>query len=101
MHGDALVPDVFQNAIVGCRCPADIVFRLQSIDGDDYVQSRQTCPGRTHRSEGAGNDLHMDSTSHEEGNQQLKLAVPDQRVTPDDGQVQRLQSIDNFKNAVH
>jgi hypothetical protein len=85
MDRDALVPDVIKNAIVGCWGPPDIVFRLQPIDGYDYVQTRQTRPGWTHRSEGAGNELHVDSARQEQRNQQLQFAIPDQRVTPDDG----------------
>jgi hypothetical protein len=74
---------------------------LQAIDGYDYVQARQIRPGRTHPSEGTGNDLHVDSARQEQGNEQLKFAIADQRVTPDDGQMQWLQSIDNFEYSVY
>ena len=77
MDRDTLVTDILKDAIVGCRCPPDIVFGLQAIDGYDYVQARQIRPGRTHPSEGTGNDLHMDSARQEQGNEQLKFAIPD------------------------
>jgi hypothetical protein len=43
----------------------------------------------------------MDSARQEQGNEQLKFAIPDQRVTPDDGQMQWFQSIDNFEYSVY
>jgi len=77
------------------------VFRLQAINGYDYVQTLQTCPGRAHRSEGAGNNLHVDSASQEQGNQQFQLAIPNQRVASDNRKVQRLQPVNDFKNSVN
>src|SRR5712664_3263196 len=101
MDCDPLIHDVLKNAIIGCRRSPEIVFRLQPIDGYDYVQTRLTRPSRTHGSEGAGNNLHMDSARQEQGNQQLQFAIPYQRIATDDGQVQRLQPIDDFKDSVY
>jgi hypothetical protein len=101
VNGDPLPHDVSQNTVIRCRCPPEIVFRLQPVDGHDYVQSLQAGPGRTHCSESAGYDLHVDSARQQGGNQQLQFAIADQRVASDDRQVQRLQPINDLKNPFH
>src|SRR6266404_102891 len=77
MDRDPLPNDVLKNAIVGCRRSPHIVLRLQPINGHNYVQMREPRPSRTHRSEGAGNNLHVDSARQQQGNQQLEFAITD------------------------
>ena len=101
MDGDALPGDVFQNAVVGSRGSADVMLRLQAVHGDGNMQVVETRPGGAHGPEGAGYQLNVNSALNQERNQQFEFPKANQRIATDDGQVQRLQAVDDFQNAVH
>ena len=101
MNRHLLPDDISQDALVGGRRSPNVVFRLQSIDGYDYVQTLKTCPACSHGAEGAGYNLHVDSTAEQEGNQQFQLAKADQGVATDNRQVHGLQPVDHLKDSVY
>ncbi len=101
MDRDSLSRDVSQNAVVGCWGAPGIVFGLQTVDRHGDVQVLKLRPCGPHRSERAGDNLHVDSARQERRNHQLQFTIADQRVTTDDRQVQRLDAIDNFKYSIY
>jgi hypothetical protein len=44
--------------------------------------------------------LDVNSSIEQQRNHQLELAIADQRVTPHDRQMQRLEAVDDLENAV-
>lgn len=84
VDGDFLSGDVFQNASVGGGGTASVVFGLQAINGNDDVQARHVGPSGVRGTEGAGDDLHVDSTSEQLGNERLELAITNQGIAADE-----------------
>src|SRR5260370_2847853 len=83
------------------RGPHGVVVRVQPVDGPDDVKAVKVRPSRIHFSEGARYKLDVCSARQKGRNHQLQLAKAEQRVATNDGQVQRLEPIDDFKHSVH
>jgi hypothetical protein len=63
MDGDLGVLDVFEDALVSGGLATFIVLGLKAIDGDDYVEFLESLPPGRNDSEGAGDDLSVDTAS--------------------------------------
>lgn len=100
MDGDVLPGDVFENAIVGCRSAAGIMFGGQAVDGHDNVETRQICPVASDGAEGAGHNLHVNAATEQLRDQSLHLAISHQRIAADERKVERVKAIDDFQHAV-
>src|ERR1700683_2631041 len=82
MNGHARPLDVPEDAFVGSRCTPRVVFRLQAIDGYDYIQLPEFLPGGWDWPEGAGDDLCMYTAAFNVWQQQLEFTITNQRVAP-------------------
>jgi len=100
MDRDLLARNVSQDSSVGGRRTPDIVLGLQSVNRHDDLQIGQRRPRRRKRPEGARDDLDVNASIEQQRNHQLELAIADQRVTPDDRQMQGLEAVDDLENAV-
>ena len=54
-----------------------------------------------HLAKGAGDDLHVEAAGEQLGDESFQLAITDQRIAADDGQMQRLEAIDDFENSIN
>ena len=59
MHRDVMAFDISQDPVVRRWFAAQIVFRLQSIDGNYHLQVLKVCPFPRNWPEGAGDYLHV------------------------------------------
>lgn len=100
VDGDFLSSDIFQNAIVGGGSAASVVFRLQAVNGNDDVEARQGGPSGVQGAKSAGDDLHVDSTCEQLRNERFEFAITNQRIAADQRQMQGLEAINNFEDAV-
>src|SRR4051812_22526132 len=57
-------------------------------------------PGGRYLSEGAGDDLHMNSPLEQQRNHDLEFTISNKRIAADDGQVQRLEPINDFQHSI-
>jgi len=101
VDGDFLSRYIFQDPIVSGGGATSVVFGLQSVNGNNDVEARHVSPSGAQGAEGAGDDLHVDSTSEQLGNERLKLAIANQRIAADERQMQRLETINDFEDAVN
>ena len=95
---NACLRKVLQYTLVGCRCATYIVFGLQAVNGDDDVEALECRPMRRNGTEGAGDDLDVNAAAVEFGQDHLELAVADEGVAADEGDVERLVLIDYTEN---
>jgi hypothetical protein len=95
VNGDLGRGNILEDALVGGGLAPLVVLRLQAIDGHDYVESAEAAPFRGDDAEGAGDDLNVDVASVDLGEEHLQLAVTNEWVSSDEGDMQRLLSIDN------
>ena len=88
VNRDVMPLDVPQDLLVSGRFAAQIVVRLQAIDGDRDPQTGQRRPGLRNRTESAGHHLHVNPSVGEYGEQDLQFAVAHQRIAADDGEME-------------
>jgi hypothetical protein len=100
VDGDVLAFDVFEDPLIGGGGAADVVIGLEAINGDDYGEVFEIRPIRGDGAEGAGDELDMDTALEEEGDHGFDFAVADERVAADEGEVEGLESIDDFEDAI-
>ncbi len=91
---NACLRKVLQYTLVGCRCATYIVFGLQAVDGDDDVEALECRPMSGNGAEGAGDDLDMNAAAVELGQDRFELAIADEGVAADEGDVERLVLVD-------
>ena len=96
---DASVLDVGEDAFVGSGFSANVVFGLEAIDGDDHVEFAPTLPVFGDDAESAGNDLRMDVAAIEFREELLKLAVANEGIAADEGEVERPVLVDDGEYA--
>ena len=77
---NARLRKVLQYTLVGRRCATFIVFGLQPVDRDNYIEAFVVRPVSRNWTEGAGNDLGVDAATVELGQDGLELAVADEWV---------------------
>ena len=65
VDGDLGTLDALEDAFVGGGLAAFVVFRLETVDGDDYVQLFVPLPKRGNGAKGAGDDLGVDAAGFE------------------------------------
>jgi len=99
MHRDLVAFDVLEDAIVGRRRPAHVVFGLQTIDRDADLQPGNLRPLDRNRTHGARHDLDEQSALGQLGQQHIQLAIAHQRLAADERDVQRLHPVDDFEDA--
>jgi hypothetical protein len=100
VDGDTLIGDIFQDALVGGGCAPKVMFGLQTVDGDHDVQALEMSPVRMHFAESAGDDLDMSAARNNLRDQSFELAITDERVAADDGEVQGFFAIYYFQDAI-
>jgi hypothetical protein len=96
MDSDVLALDVAQDFLVRCGLSPEIVFGLEAVDGNGDAHERERCPGTRDRSERAGHDLHMNAALDQLRQESVDLTVANQGIPADDGEVERLVSIDQL-----
>ena len=99
MNRDPGALNVFQNALVGGGLAARVVLRLQAVDGDDDVEVLEGVPLRGNFAEGAGDHLGVDTAAVDLRQQRVELAVTDQRIAADEGNVHGLVLVDEGEHA--
>ena len=65
MDGDLVTRDVLEDAVVGGRRPARIVFRRQTVHRHDDLQALERTPLRGNRTNRAGHELRVDPARRE------------------------------------
>jgi hypothetical protein len=98
VDGDADVRDVFEDALVGCRGAADVVFGLESVDGYDYAEALEIHPVARNGAERAGHDLGVDATPLEFRDDCFQFTEANERISSDDGDVEGLKFVDGLKD---
>ena len=101
VEGNAGIGDVFQDFLVGGRRATNVVLGLQTVDGDDDVQALELLPMGRNDAECAGDDLDVDSTALEFGDDELQLAMADQWVASDKGDMERLEFVYYLEDVAH
>jgi hypothetical protein len=74
------------------------VFGLQAVDRDDDVETLKVSPMRGNGAKGAGDDLDVNAAAVEFWQDRLELAVADEGVATDEGDVKRLVLVDYAEN---
>ena len=100
MHRDLMTGDVFQDAFVGCRFPANVVFGSQTIDRNHDRQQFNTAPLNRNRPNGAGHKLCYNPAGRQLRQNLVQFSKPNERLTADDRDVQRHVSIDEIHKSV-
>ena len=77
------------------------MFRLQPVDRDDDVQSGYRRPGFGKRAEGAGDQLNVDTFVQNQRDEGFHFPITDERVSTNDGKMERTVLLDDFKNTVN
>jgi hypothetical protein len=99
MDGDGVSLDVLQDAIVGGRRAADVVFGLETIDRHDDLETLQRSPFDRHRAHGARHDLCVDPPRRHPWQDFTELAIADEWLAADDRDVNRAVFIDEGEEA--
>ena len=84
MHGDCVALDVFENAIVGRGCAADVMLRLQAVDRHDNREAAEFVPVFRDLPHRTGHELGVDAARGQSRQQHVQLAKSHQRLAPDD-----------------
>ncbi len=100
VDGDGVAGDVLEDTIIGGRRAADVVLRLESVDGDDDGNMRRGSPGGGGRAEGAGYDLDVDAARKQKRDELLQFAVADEGIAADDGEVEGLEAVNGVEDAI-
>ena len=95
MHRDLVPGDVLEDAFVGGRRAANVVFGRQSVDRHHDLQPAHAGPFGWNRPNRAGHDLGMNPARGELRQDLPELAIAHQRLAADDRDVQRLVTIDH------
>jgi hypothetical protein len=95
---NARLREVLQYTLVSCWCATYIVFGLQAVDGDDDVETLKVSPMRGNGAKGAGDNLDVNAAAVEFWQDRLELAVADEGVATDEGDVKRLVLVDYAEN---
>ena len=98
---NARLRKVLQYTLVSCWCATYIVFGLQTVDGDDDVEALERRPMSGNGTEGAGDDLGVNAAAVEFGQDGFELAVADEGVAADEGDVERLVLVDYAENVFY
>ena len=94
VNGDLMPLDVLEDAFVGRRRAANVVFGLETIDRDDDLQPVQPLPLAWNGSNGAGHQLRVYASFGHLRQNLVEFPVPDQRLASDDRDMQRPEAID-------
>jgi hypothetical protein len=89
---------VLQYTLVSCRCATYIVFGLQAVDGDDDVEPLKVRPMSGNWAESAGNDLNKNIAAVELRKDRFELAITDEGVSADEGDVEGLVLVDDAED---
>jgi hypothetical protein len=100
MYRNPLSRDIVENAIVRSGFAARVMFGSQTVDRNRHGQAIHLRPRRGQRPERTRNELHVNTALDQLRNDALHLAIPHQRIAPDERQMQRLRAIDDLQNAV-
>ena len=87
MHDYAMTGNILQHSCIGRGPAANIVLRLQPVDGNDDCQFGIVCPFRRNLAKGAGNDLNEDVALTQLGQENRQLAKAHQWISTDDRQM--------------
>jgi hypothetical protein len=98
---DAGVGYVLQDSFVGGGGSTEIVFGLQAVDGDYDVEALELLPVRWDDAEGTGDYLDVNSATVKLGDDEFELAMPDQGVASDEGDMKRPVLIDNLEDVAN
>ena len=101
MNRDLGSGDILQDPLIGCRLAPLVMFRLQAIDGNHDIQTRQRIPMQRNLAEGAGHKLHVNATPLQLGQQFLQLAITHQRVASHQRHMQRAMLVDQAEGSLH
>ena len=85
---------ILQYTPVRRRCAANIVFGLQTVYGDYDVEALEVGPVSGNGAEGAGDDLDVNATVVELGQDGFEFAIPDEGVAADERDVERSMLVD-------
>ena len=89
---------ILQYTLVSRRCAANIVFGLQTVYGDYDIEALEVGPMGGNGAEGAGNDLDVNAATVELGQEGFELAISDEGVAADEGDVERFVLIDQCEH---
>src|SRR5262249_54953940 len=96
-----LVPlDVLENAIVGGRRSARVVFGLQAVDRDADLQATDGRPGLRDRAHRAGHELRVDAALGELRQEHVELAEAHERLAADNREVNRILFVDDREHTI-
>src|SRR5262245_17238033 len=92
--------DVLQDALVGGGCPALVVIGLQAVDGDSNADVAERVPLRWYRNDPARDHQRLDAHAAQFRQDPTELPVANERLSADDGEVNRPMQTHKLENAV-
>src|SRR5262245_60144675 len=101
VNGDSVPGDVLEDAVVGGRRPAHVVLGLQPVDGNDNRGAREAGEKSRDFTHGARDELGVNASLRENGNQCFQLAIAYERLATDDRDVQRLVLINQAQHPIN
>ena len=93
--------DVLENALVGCGLAADIVMLGETVDGNRDAQTRNSHPLERDGNHGAGNHESEYTQLAECGKNAAQLAMTDQRLAANQGNVEGLMLAHKLHDAIN
>src|SRR5438045_3180309 len=93
--------DVLKNALVGCRFAADVVVLRETVDGNRDAQTRNAHPLQRDGNNGAGNHESEYTQFAERGKNAAQLAMTDQRLAANQGNVEGLMLAHKLHDAIN
>ena len=100
MHRNVLAFDVLENAIVGCRLSAHVVFGGKPVDGHAQIHLPDLRPLGGNRTYGAGHDLDVHVASFDLRKNFANFLVANERLTADQRDVHRAVGIHQGHHAI-
>jgi hypothetical protein len=98
VHGHLMAGNIFDDTVVGGGTAAQIVLRLKPVNGNGNMETRDGSPGSRNLTESTGNDLDVNAALGKPGQKDIQLAIADQRITADNGEMQRAIFVHQSEN---
>jgi hypothetical protein len=98
---DALAEDVLKNTIIGSGCSSPIVLRPQAVHRDYQMKVRYVSPREGNWADGARHHLYLHIQLRHFREQDIELAIPYQRLTTYNREVQRPEASNQPENPFH
>ena len=100
MDRDLCANDVLENAVIGCRRPAFIMLRLQTINRYHDIELFVLAPGCRNHTKGTRHDLSVDAARLDLRDKLLEFTVSNEGIAANEGDVQRLLFVEQGQDAV-